>query len=209
MNSLQALNWRYATKVFDPTRKLSQEQLDVLLQAANLTATSVGIQPFRVILVENPTKREELVGAAYGQRQVVDASHLLVLARLTQIDESVVDEYMHRAAQIRGTTVEALAGFKGMVMNVAVHRSADEVAQWASKQAYIALGNLMTVAASLGLDTCPMEGFAPAKVDEILGLESLNLASVLMLPIGYRSEGDKYATTPKVRLDLEQFVTRI
>lgn len=207
MSIVSKLKWRYATKKFDSNKKLSSEQLQELLEAGNLTATSVGLQPIRLLVVENPALRAQILPHAWGQNQVVDASHLLVLA--TVLPETLpahVDEYIARAAQTRGVTVESLDGFKNMITGIISSRSPAEQRVWAEKQAYIALGQIMTAAAALEIDTCPMEGFVPSKVDEILDLQAKGLASVLMLPVGFRAEDDKYASTPKVRLGLDQFV---
>lgn len=210
MNIVSKLKWRYATKKFDATKKLSTEQLNALLEAANLTATSVGLQPIRLVVVENPALRAQILPHAWGQNQVVDASHLLVLC--TVLPETLpthVEEYIARAAETRGVPVESLDGFKGMITGVISSKSAAEQRVWAEKQAYIALGQIMTVAAELEIDSCPMEGFIPAKVDEVLDLGAKGLASVLMLPVGFRAEDDKYAASPKVRLELDQFVQTI
>ncbi len=207
MSLLPALQWRYATKVFDSEQKLSSEQVQELLEAANLTATSYGLQPFQVVLVENPELREQLLPHAYGQKQVTDASHLLVFAT-REIDEAYVDAYIARTAEARGSNPEALAGFKKMLMGI-VNMSPEKQAIWAKNQAYIALGNVMTVAAGLGIDSCPMEGLNPAQFDAVLGLESLGLKTAVALPVGHRDNSDKYATSNKVRLSLEEFVIKL
>lgn len=210
MSVLNQLKWRYATKKFDANKKISDDQLQEILEAGNLTATSVGLQPIRILVVETPELRQQILPNAWGQNQVVDASHLLVLATvLAETLPSHAENYIQRAAQIRGVPVESLDGFKKMVTGVIASKTAEQQLEWAQKQAYIALGQLMVAAAALDIDTCPMEGFVPAKVDEVLGLHERGLASVLMLPIGYRAEDDKYASTPKVRLPIDEFAIKL
>lgn len=210
MSLIESMKWRYATKVFDPSQKLSEDQLNLLLEVANLTPTSYGLQAIRVVLVENKELREQIMPHAWGQKQVVDASHLLVLAAVLpeKLEENAM-RHIDLTAQTRGVAVESLDGYKNMVLNTIKNRSSEELLTWASKQAYIMLGNLMTAAAELGIDTCPMEGFVPDQVDQVLDMKSKGLRTVLMLPVGFRSLEDKYATLPKVRMPLAQFVQRI
>jgi len=176
MSTIEKLQWRYATKKFDATKSLSKEKLSILKEAFNLTALSYGLQTLKLVVVEDKVLRESLVKVSYGQRQVADASHLLVLCIQTAIDNKDVDAHFNT---------------------------------WASKQAYIALGNLMTVCAIEGIDSCPMEGFVPNKLDEALGLEKHGLNSVLLLPVGYRAEDDMFAELKKVRKQLSETVIEL
>jgi nitroreductase len=198
---LDALNWRYATKVFDTSKKIPAETWAALEESLVLTPSSFGLQPWKFIVVSNPELRESLVAHAWNQRQVADASHLVVMTVRTGYTEADVDANMHRIAEVRGGTSDALAGYKNMIMGAVVNAgySDKELTQWSKCQAYIALGQFMANAALLGIDTCPMEGFVPAKFDEALGLKDTGYTSAVLCPAGYRSADDKYAVLPKVR----------
>jgi nitroreductase len=199
---LEALNWRYAVKAFDPNRKLSAETWAALEKALVLSPSSFGLQPYRFILVENRATREQLMPHAWGQRQVVDASHFVVFAARTSVTEGEIDGFIKRIASARGVTPESLAGYRGMMTGMLLSEGFKPmVPHWTARQAYVALGNLMTAAALLGVDACPMEGFVPAEFDRILGLPAQGLAAVVACALGYRSPSDQYATAPKVRLD--------
>ena len=204
---VEDLNWRYACKEFDSTKKISKEDLDAIKESLRLTPSSFGLQPWKFVMVENTELREQLVAASWNQAQVKDASHLIVLCAPTEIDEAFVDAYIADIAKTRGQDISELEGFKKMLMMIP-NKSIEDKFSWAKNQIYIALGNLMTVCANMRIDSCPMEGFQPAKYDEILGLKEKGLTSVLVCPIGYRSEGDKYIDLKKVRYPHEDlFVT--
>ena len=196
---LAQLNWRYATKAFDPTKKIPADIWDAIEDALVLTPSSFGLQPWKFLVINDPALREQLVPHAWGQRQVADASHFVVMCAIKTIDEAYLDRYIADTAAKRGIPVEALAGLRNVILATLNQMSDEAKLQWAQKQCYIALGNLMTAAAIAGLDTCPMEGFVPTKFDEILGLEAQGLQSVVCCPVGYRSADDKYAAMPKVR----------
>ena len=208
MNIVESLNWRSATKKFDPSKKVTEDQLKNLLEAVNLTPTSVGLQLQNVIVVESEKIRQDLLPATMGQKQVMDASHLLVLCSETTLDEARVDQFLARIAEVRGVTVESLDKFKEMVM-FWVSQAGENAQDWIDKQVYITLGNLMTSAASMKIDACPMEGFDPKQYDEILGLTEKGLKSVLVVPIGFRDEQDPYSQQKKVRKELSEFVIRM
>jgi len=207
---IQQLYWRYATKKFDPTKKIPDDVWQVLEQCLVLTPSSFGLQPWKFFVVNNPDLRQKLVEHSWGQTQVVEASHLVVLAIQKNIEGGDVDRYLNRMAEVREVPVESLQGFgkmvKGFLETPPYPLNLDE---WAARQVYIALGQLMTCAAMLGIDTCPMEGFNPTKYDELLGLTNQNYSSVVVCPVGYRAEDDKYATMPKVRYDHNQVVQQI
>ncbi len=204
-NIVEDLKWRYACKQFDAEKTITNQDFDTIVEALILTASSYGIQPWEFVIVENKELREQLVGASYNQAQVKDASHLIVMCRPENINEELMDGYIQNICDVRSQKPEDLESFKKMLMYV-VNRTEDEKAVWAKNQIYIALGNLLTVCATMKIDTCPMEGFVPSKVDEILGLEKMGLKSVLLCPIGYRSEEDKYISIPKVRHPKEKIV---
>jgi nitroreductase len=204
---ISALNWRYATKVFDPARKIPSKDLDTLLQSLVLTPSSFGLQPYRFLVVTDPALKARLREASWGQSQITDCSHLVVFLARQQMTEADVDHYIQRIAKVRGDQPENLAGYRSMIVGTLVTgpRSAS-VPEWAARQAYIALGQFMAAAALLGLDTCPMEGLDPKKYDEILGLETTPFRTVVACPVGYRAEADKYASLAKVRFPVEELV---
>lgn len=205
---LEALQWRYATKLFDRSRIIPPETWAVLEASLVLTPSSYGLQPWKFLVVTDSIVREQLVPHAWRQRQVADASHLVVMAVRNGYGEADVDANIERMVEVRGGTPEALTGFKNMVMKLVVNGglSQAELMQWAKCQAYIALGQFMASAALLGVDTCPMEGFVPSGVDEVLGLVGQGYTTVLLCPAGYRSEDDRYAHLPKVRFKPEQVI---
>lgn len=206
---IDKLNWRYATKKFDTNKILSEEKLSILKEAFNLTALSYGLQTLKMVVVADKSKREDLVKLAYGQRQVVDASHLLVLCIQNSIDANDVEEHFETIKSIRNTPDSILEPFKKQLSATIAEMSADKKIVWATKQAYIALGNLMTVCAIEDIDGCPMEGFLPKEFDKALGLDDLNLSSVLLLPVGYRAEDDMFAEFKKVRKSLSETIVEL
>jgi len=207
---LDALNWRYAVKAFDPNRKLSADTWATLEQALVLSPSSFGLQPYRFIVVENRATREQLVPHAWGQRQVVEASHFIVFAARTSVTEAEIDALIQRIASVRGVTPESLASYRGMMTGMLLSEGFKPMAtHWATRQVYLALGNLMTAAALLGVDACPMEGFVPAEFDKILRLPEQGLTAVVSCALGYRSASDKHATTPKVRFDRSELVKTV
>ncbi|WP_438962619.1 NAD(P)H-dependent oxidoreductase [Nonlabens sp.] len=205
MKSIENLQWRYATKKFDPSKKLTQDQLDILTQTFNLTATSYGLQPCRLIVVQSQEVKDAMVEKSFGQRQVADSSAVLVLCT-RHVDEDYVNEYFNLVKKIRQTPDEVLKPFKDMLTSSFSSKQVEEVEQWAKNQAYIILGNLMTVCAQERIDSCPMEGFIPAQIDELLGLEEQGLKSVLLLPVGYRATDDMFADFKKVRRPEQEMV---
>lgn len=206
---ISALNWRYATKKFDATKTAETAHIQTIKEAVNLAATSYGLQPFRVILVTDKDTKAKLREAAYGQPQLTDASHIFVFAAMQDISDAYVDEYMQRVADTRGIDVANLAGFGSTIKGSVKGKSTDDVRTWNQRQAYIALGTLLQTAAELHIDACPMEGFVPAQFDEILGLTSKGLGSVVIAAVGYRSEEDGLAQAAKVRLPLNELFTEI
>ena len=204
---LAALHWRYATKKFDPARKLSTEQWAKLEAALVLAPSSWGIQPYRFVVVTDPTLRAQLLPATYGQTQVVECSHLVVFAARTDMTEQDVEHYMARISEVRGVDRAHLERYAGLIRNHVVTGPAHAIAkEWATRQAYIALGQLMTVAALESIDVCPMEGFSPENYDEILGLTAKGYSAVVIAPVGHRAEDDGAASLPKVRFPAEELV---
>jgi nitroreductase len=207
---LEQLNWRYATKQFDPNRKISAADWNTLEEVLRLSPSSSGLQPWRFIIVTDPAMRAKLLPASYGQRQISEASHLVVFASKNNLDVADVDAHVRHLAAGQGVSIEALAPFRGVLVGGIV-QALDEPARnaWARNQTYIALGNLLTSAALLGIDACPMEGFDRAQYDEILGLKAKGYASAVIATLGYRSPEDKYAAVPKVRFPKEQLIVRV
>ncbi|EDP70529.1 nitroreductase [Flavobacteriales bacterium ALC-1] len=209
MSIIEKLQWRYATKKFDTTKRLPETKLLTLKEAFNLTALSYGLQTLKLVIIEDKTIRENLVKVAYGQRQVVDASHLLVLCIQNNIDEMDVNKHFETIKAIRDTPDAILEPFKAQMKSTIENMPVDKKSIWASKQAYIALGNLMTVCAVEEIDSCPMEGFMPNELDKVLDLEKHGLSSVLMLPVGYRAEDDMFADFKKVRKQLSETIIEL
>lgn len=206
MNTIENLKWRYATKKFSGQR-IDAEDLNKILEATNLSASSTGLQPFRIFVVENEELRKEL-GAGSFNPQIVQSSHLLVFAAHNKITLAHIENYMAHIAQQRGIPVEALADFKAALVGGILSRSDEDNFNWAARQAYIALGTALIAAAELQIDSTPMEGFDAAKFDTLLQLEEKGLRSVVILALGYRdTENDGFVNLKKVRLDLDDLVT--
>jgi nitroreductase/dihydropteridine reductase len=199
MSLIEKLNWRYATKKFDHTKKLSTEQLDELLKAVQLSPSSAGLQAYKVIVVEDAAIKEQLRAAANNQAQLTDASQVIIFAAEANLDEAYAKNHIDLVAKTRGVERETLAGFEQMLTgNINRLDDAQRLA-WSHKQTYIALGVLLTAAAELGIDACPMEGFNAAKFDEILGLKEKGLTTSVIAAIGFRAEDDMYSKLIKVR----------
>jgi nitroreductase len=206
---LGALRWRYATKKFDPARKIPAETWSTLEEALVLTASSTGLQPWKFIVVTDPVLQQQLVGAANGQAQAADCSHFVVFTVRRDLDGAHVDRHLARMAEVREMPVEALGKFRDMVeRNLTKAKTEGRLDIWQTNQIYIALGNFLTSAALLGVDTCPMEGINPAKMDELLGLADSGYATVVACAAGYRSADDKYAATRKVRFKADDVIVR-
>ncbi|NLR64546.1 NAD(P)H-dependent oxidoreductase [Chitinophaga varians] len=206
MDIIQKLEWRYAVKKFDPVKKLTAAQLDRITTATRLSASSYGLQPYKMLIIENPAIREKLKAASWNQSQVTDASHLVVFARVRDLNESHVDDYTNNIAATRNINPEDLAGFAGIMKGTVNRLDAAAAAVWTSKQAYLALGTLLTAAAAEGIDACPMEGFDANQYDEILGLKDKGLATVVTAAIGFRAEDDAMQHAKKVRKPIAELV---
>ena len=209
MDTIKQLEWRYATKKFDASKKLSVAKLDVVKQAFNLTATSFGLQTIKLLVIENVAIREALVPHSYFQKQVLEASHLLVICIQKDVIQNDVEAYYNNIQDIRQTSNDILNPYKEDLIKTMAGMTVDERQQWSTNQAYIALGNLMTVCAMEDIDSCPMEGFVPTKYDEVLNLAEKGLKSVLLLPIGHRANDDVFADFKKVRKPIEEAVIEL
>jgi nitroreductase len=204
MNIIDHLKWRYATKKFDTNKVLSPNKIDILKQAFNLTATSFGLQTITMVMVSNKEMRKPLVEHAYNQKQVLEASHLLVICIQDNITNDDVDLLFDTTQSIRNTPDHILDPYRSNLKKMMQKMTIEERQQWSINQAFIALGNLMTVCAVEGIDSCPMEGFSGEDYDRILNLKSKNLKSVLLLPVGYRADDDMFANFKKVRKTVTQ-----
>jgi len=202
---IKSLEWRYATKEFDTSKMISNEDLDEIIEAFRLTSSSFGLEPWKLVIVENKEKREELLSASWNQKQIIEASHLLVFTRVLD-NEKQINSFLDNNSKITWASREDLKWYEDMMKWF--FSRLDENAQklWAHEQVFIALWNVMTVLADKKIDSCAIWGFDPVKYDEILWLKEKWLASVVVLPIGYRSEDDKYSSKPKVRFDREEIL---
>jgi nitroreductase len=207
---LTQLKWRYATKAFDPSRRISSEDWAALEQALILTPSSYGAQPYKFIVITEQGTKEKLVPISWNQRQPADCSHYVVFAAREKNTEADVDKYMARIAEVRGGSAEALGGFKKLLMADIVNGPRGQAAfEWATRQAYIALGNFMTAAALLGIDTCPMEGIQSEEYDDALTLPAQGFRTVVACAAGYRAAEDRYAGLPKVRFPATEIVAHV
>jgi len=207
---LDQLGWRYATKKFDPARKIPSDLWATLEKAAVLAPSSYGYEPWRFVVVTTPALREKLKPAAYNQAQVTDASHLIVFCRRESITPEDTEALLARTAKARGVSVESLSAFRGVLSGFVAGGKppGGEWTVYTARQTYIALGFFLSAAAALGIDACPMEGFDPIQFDEILGLKGSGYLSTVMATAGYRAADDKYATHHKVRRSLEDVIVR-
>ena len=204
---LDALQWRYATKVFDATKKSPADVWDALEKSLVLTPTSYGLQPYQFLVVQDAAKRAALLPNSWGQKQVVDCSHFVVFTARTEMKDADVDKLIARTVELRKLPVGSLDAYRGMMIGDIVNGPRGKIAhEWAARQVYIALGNLMTCAAVLGVDACPMEGINPTEYDKILGVAGTGYKTVVALALGYRAASDKYASLAKVRFETSELV---
>lgn len=208
-NIVEKLNWRYATKVFDKSKKISEEDFNILLESLRLSPSSFGLQLWKFILVEDEKVRESLVEHSWSQTQVVDADKLVVICVPDKITEQLVDNYIMDISKTRGVSVEELSGFKDVMMGFTAQMSDADQKSWMKRQAYIALGNLMNTAALLDIDSCPIEGFVPDQYDKLLKLSDRGLESTVVCALGYRDSSDEYAQKRKVRYSLDELIVKI
>jgi nitroreductase len=201
---LKNLNWRYATKKFNPNKKIQAKDLDEILEATRLSPSSFGIQPWKMIVISNPKIKEELKPHAYGQDQITSCSHLIVLAAKKGLSKEDIEKYAQEIVNTREVARENIQGFVDIMMQPVENKTEEELTVWNQKQIYIALGFLLTAAAQKQIDSCPMEGFNPEGFDEILDLKKEGYTSTVICPVGYRSEEDEYINLPKVRFDKDE-----
>lgn len=206
---IKILEWRYAVKKFDPHKRVGEDKILKLKEAFNLTATSYGLQPIKMVIISNKELQKKLVAYSFDQQQVAQASHLLILCTKTTIDQDYIINYFERIQKVRGTSTFILDPYKQAMLEEFSNKDVKEIQQWSANQAHLAMGNLLTVCAIEKIDSCPMEGFVATGYDDLLGLEKLGLTSVLVMPVGYRAEDDIFSGFKKVRRDLNDSVIEI
>ena len=206
---LENLNWRYATKRFDENKKISAEDLSALKEAVRLSASSYGLQPYQVIVVEDEKTKEKLRAAAFNQPQLTESSQVFVFASYTEVKEEYIQDYMKNVAETRGVDLADLEGYANMIKGASMTLPQDQQAVWTAKQAYIALGFLLNAAATLKIDACPMEGYNGEEFDKILGLKEKGLTTAVIATVGYRNEEDATQNNKKVRKSIEDLFINI
>ena len=209
MNTIESLKWRYAVKKFNADKYLSENQIETLKEAFNLTATSYGLQPVKLLVIKDKVLQKELVLHSWNQPQVFEASHLLVICIPKNYTKEEVNKYFTLVKKIRNTPDAILNPFKDFLTAEVDKKTQEELYQWNKNQAYLVLGNLLTVCALEQIDACPMEGFLPEKYDEILNLKEKNLTSVLVLPVGFRADDDYMKDLKKVRKQVDEVVLEL
>ena len=206
---IEALKWRYATKKFDSQQNVPNDKLDTIKHAFNLTATSFGLQPVRLVIVSDKNVQKQLFEESMNQQQVLDASHVLVFCIEKTVDSEYVEKYFENIVYTRNTPEDVLKPFKDYLLSHFENSTSENNDLWATKQAYLAMGNLLTVCAMEEIDACPMEGFSPEGYDKVLDLKTKGLQAVLVMPIGYRAKDDMFSDFKKVRKDLKDAVLEL
>ena len=203
MQLIKNLNWRYATKKFDPNKKITDKNLELIKEAIQLSASSYGLQLYKVMIIEDQETREQLKHVSWGQSQITDASHLIVFCTFDKISDQHIDNYMKLKSNMQGIKIDDLKGYGDFIKEKLAEKSLIEQKSWMARQPYIALGNLLAACAELEIDACPMEGFEPEKYNEILGLSEKGLSATVVATIGYRSKDDQSQFAKKVRKPME------
>ena len=207
---IESLQWRYATKKFNQAKKIDYTTWSSLEKALVLSPSSYGLQPWKFIVVQDQAIKESLKAVSWNQSQVADCSHHVVFVIKEKMDEGHINHFIEQSAKVRGIEASSLDGFKKMMIgDLVMGPRSHVITEWAARQAYIALGNFMTSAAVLGVDTCPLEGIDTAKYDEILGLVGSGWKSVVACPAGFRAEDDKHASVPKIRFDSSELIVHM
>ena len=206
---VDSLKWRYSTKIFDENREISKDNINKIIEGLRLTPSSYGLQPWHFVIVKNKEIQTNLLSKSWNQPQVKDCSHLIVLCRKMNFSAKNISEYVESVAKIRNLDIFDLTKFQEMMIKDFSKRTAEEKISWMNEQVYIALGNLLTILSVLKIDGCPIEGFDPRAYDQILSLENMGLNSVVICPIGYRSDEDKNAKLAKVRFSTEEVTSFI
>ncbi len=208
-DSIEHLKWRYAVKKFDSEKILLPAAVRKLKQAFNLTATSYGLQPIKLVVIRNKKLQNQLVSHSFNQQQVAQASHVLVICVENRVDDEYIARYFDQIKKVRGTSDEILNPFKEAMVADFSSKKIEEIRQWSINQAYLAMGNLLTICALEKIDSCPMEGFESESYDKVLGLKKRGLTSVLVLPVGYRASDDMFSNFKKVRRNIDDSIIDI
>ncbi|MHC1779878.1 MAG: NAD(P)H-dependent oxidoreductase [Bacteroidales bacterium] len=209
MKIIDNLKWRYATKKFNPELKISNENMELLKESVNLTASSYGLQPYKVLIIENGEIREKLKSAAWGQTQISDSSALFLFCNFTEVGPDKVDSYLKMRADINNLNVSDSKDYGDMMKSMLASLTPEQISVWTSKQTYIALGTLLAASAELKIDSCPMEGFDKEQFDKILGLKERGLTASVLAAVGYRDESDPFLAFKKVRKPLNEMFETI
>lgn len=209
MELIKNLKWRYATKKFDTTKKVSAVDLAKIKEAIQLSVSSYGLQLYKVLIIENRELREKLKPVSWNQDQVTDASHLFVFCNQNKVNPDEIDAFLRLTSETRNNEYEKLQGYGDFIKMKLDEKSEAEQTNWLERQPYLALSNLLMACAELGIDACPMEGFEPEKYNEILGLEEKGLNAVVIATVGYRDKSDRNQSLPKVRKPLEQLFEEV
>jgi len=208
-NFIANQSWRYATKKYDSNKKINAYDLDFLKEAIRLSVSSYGLQPYQIFIIENPAIREQIKDVSYNQIQVTEASHLFVFANYTNLTNNHIDNFIKNTVTARQINYDEMTGYGNFIKTIFKSKNQQEINDWAAKQAYIALGNLVNAAAELKIDVTPMEGFIAEKVNEILALDAKNLNAVLIAPVGYRATDDESQHYPKVRKSTDDLFIKL
>ncbi len=208
-NPIEQLEWRYAVKKFDSEKLLSDEKMNILKKAFNLTATSYGLQPITLVVIQNKELQKKLVSHSFDQLQVSQASHILVICIQNDVNGDYIASYFDKVKKVRGTSDDILNPFRESMIENFSNKEIQEIKDWSKNQAYLAMGNLLTICAIEEIDSCPMEGFEPDAYDQLLDLNSKGLTSVLVMPVGYRADDDVFSTFKKVRKDMDESIIEI
>jgi nitroreductase/dihydropteridine reductase len=203
MQLIDNLKWRYATKKFDPNKKVNREDLEKIKEAIQLSVSSYGLQLYKILIIEDDELREKLKPASWGQSQITDASHLIVFCNYSQVKDENIEDYIQLKAETEGIDREILKGYGGFMKGKIGEKTDIEIRNWTEKQTYLAMGNLLAACAELKIDACPMEGFDPEKYNEILQLSERGLNAAVIATIGYRSDDDQTQKGKKVRKPFE------
>ena len=204
-----SLQWRYATKVFDTEKTIAPDTWSTLEESMILTPSSFGLQPWKFITITCKKTKQDLLEHSWHQRQVTDCSHMVVLCTRDGMNQKDIDKWLDQLVDARGVSRESLEGYAGMMNGFFSNMDDNQTLAWAKNQVYIALGQLMTSAAVLGIDACPMEGIVPTEYDRILGLENSGFSTTVACAMGYRSSSDKYAELPKVRYSANEILQTV
>ena len=209
MELLKNLKWRYATKKFDTSKKVSNIDLNKLKEAVRLSVSSYGLQLYKILIIENPKIREQLKPVSWNQKQITDASHLFVFCNYTEASPEAIKAFIKQTAETRNIDLDQLSGYGDFILEKINEKTPEEKISWLKSQTYLALGNLLNACAELKIDACPMEGFDSEAYNKILGLEKLGLNTAVIAPIGYRHEDDHTIGQMKVRKPLDELFTSI